>query len=1141
MRTPHPAMRRGMRRALLTALGSAALVGGQLLVPVATGLARQVSPAQRPEPERAHEHDQARRGVGADGASRVRRRRRGVDQGDAVTAFKWMINLDNTGTTTQRNANPGERLLDIGCRTIPTPASGRRSPACKSSAPVVAQGDETTLPGRWRCTSTRAATWSRSSPTATSSTARRFTIPWSRPRRRRRPAPAAPAAERDDQGAGLRRRHRGERPVRPRRGRHLRIRRQDHRLPRPGEHRRVRQPAVHDVRLHRRQRQRHPGSGRDRPQRPDYEPTLVHLGGKCLSGDINMDGVVNGDGHQPVRQPRPGSSARPRRAHDPEPRPEPLRAVDGPADRLELGPDDDPRRQPRLGRLGHGGRDRPRHRVRRRRRAVPGHDLRLRARSDDRVLERRRPQRSRPVAPARSRASSTRWTSTSRRRAASTCPTAAASRAPRSTTRSTSRGSPCRTSTAATPRCTSAGATPTARSQINNVPDGTYTLTYWDEPQNYILDLLSVTVVGGETVDMGILPLAGWFTKFDGYVFNDTNRNGKRDAGEPGVPNFGLTLRKRENSLMDRGSTAVGTDQSGHYVMESAYPLTEWLVLEAYDDRYYTTGVTYQADNQRPADDGPRPGRRRQRPADHRPERARSTGASTPTTPSGTNGVDPQNGGIVGSISYDTTRNELDPQYAAAEDWQPGVSGITVELYAPVACDTNAGHAVRRPWRLRARPPTGHMPTAQLLNTYVSRDLGTPDRLHRPRRRRQPAVEPGRPAGPARSAGGKGCLEGPLMGVQFGPYPTDQGTPDAQLRRRRRRQLRLRRRLLRRRPSTRRPVGARLRRRRVHCPRRRRLPRPHRPRRQGRRARRPDLQGHPRRGHQHRQRRPVRAGRPAAVVRRRPPPGRRRRHRHGRLRASDDPRSVRQRRWTVDGPRLRARRSTRPSWTSAASPYEGQARPLCDTKLVQLQNGKSVVPMFNVYTDVPLPGRFFGLNVDDLMFSTDPKSLLFGEKAGLPFNPVGIYDFSNRLITTVETDYNGIFDVLLPSTNRINCPTPSGVCANLYRFVGNDPGIPGRLNLNYNPQYRTIAAEFEALPGPHHPGRHRPDPGRRDRPDPRHPAEHPAVLPDQRPRGQRGQPRSRSCTPSPGRTRTGRSSSFRSRDEASAPRRATAS
>ncbi|MEZ4679297.1 MAG: hypothetical protein R2932_34265 [Caldilineaceae bacterium] len=103
--------------------------------------------------------------------------------------------------------------------------------------------------------------------------------------------------------------------------------------------------------------------------------------------------------------------------------------------------------------------------------------------------------------------------------------------------------------------------------------------------------------------------------------------------------------------------------------------------------------------------------------------------------------------------------------------------------------------------------------------------------------------------------------------------------------------------------------------------------------------------------------------------------------------------------------------------------------------------------------------------VDDLTFSTNPKSILYGEKAGIPFAPVGIYDFTNRLVQTVESDYNGIFDVLLPSTNRINCPTPSGVCANLYRFVGNDPGIPGQLNPNYKANYRTISAEFEAIPG----------------------------------------------------------------------------
>ena len=148
-----------------------------------------------------------------------------------------------------------------------------------------------------------------------------------------------------------------------------------------------------------------------------------------------------------------------------------------------------------------------------------------------------------------------------------------------------------------------------------------------------------------------------------------------------------------------------------------------------------------------------------------------------------------------------------------------------------------------------------------------------------------------------------------------------------------------------------------------------------------------------------------------------------------------------------------------------ASPYEGQPMPLCNVKLVSLASGKSVVPTFNLFTDVPLPARFWGLIVDDLNFSSNPRSINYGEKAGVPFAPVGIYDFTNRLITTVESDYNGLWDVLMPSTNRISCPTPSGVCANLYRMVGNDPGVPGRLNPNYRPEFRTIAAEFEALPG----------------------------------------------------------------------------
>jgi hypothetical protein len=70
---------------------------------------------------------------------------------------------------------------------------------------------------------------------------------------------------------------------------------------------------------------------------------------------------------------------------------------------------------------------------------------------------------------------------------------------------------------------------------ISGVPDGNYQLSWWDEPQNYNLNLINVTVANGETVQMGNLPLNGWWTKYEGVVFNDTNRNGVKDPGEPGL------------------------------------------------------------------------------------------------------------------------------------------------------------------------------------------------------------------------------------------------------------------------------------------------------------------------------------------------------------------------------------------------------------------------------------------------------------------------------------------------------------------------------------------------------------------------------------------------------------------------------
>ena len=117
---------------------------------------------------------------------------------------------------------------------------------------------------------------------------------------------------------------------------------------------------------------------------------------------------------------------------------------------------------------------------------------------------------------------------------------------------------------------------------------------------------------------MGNLPLTGWWTYFDGYVFDDANRNGVMDPGRRGLANYTLDhARAARTPLMDRGATTWSTrpDACGHYVMENAYPMTQWLVMEAYNDlplhdRRHLPG-------RQPADPDDAPGcrRRRQRAA----------------------------------------------------------------------------------------------------------------------------------------------------------------------------------------------------------------------------------------------------------------------------------------------------------------------------------------------------------------------------------------------------------------------------------------------------------------------------------------------------------------------------------------------
>mgnify|MGYP005838713129 CR=1 FL=1 len=540
---------------------------------------------------------------------------------------------------------------------------------------------------------------------------------------------------------------------------------------------------------------------------------------------------------------------------------------------------------------------------------------------------------------------------------------------------------------------------------IGEVPDGNYLFTYWDERQHYILDWMQLTVSGGQMVDLGTPFLTGWFTWIEGYVFHDLNNNGKRDPGEPGLPDYLVVLKDRDNTEIDRMTIAVTTDMNGYYFFDRAYPMGSWMVLEAYNDRYYTTGVTYQVENQ-----------------------------PTETTVLG-NGVDvgvlpilghtgrldwgvrpyePRtNGGIVGTVFYDTTRNELDARYQAVEGWAPGIPDLRVNVYQTVR-DAN-GNLVKE--------ADGSYAKGLLVNSGLTETWERPKDCQARDADGNPVVQEVLPP----ASGGHDCLEGPLMGLQFQngfasldgnygfttiwPLGLDPVTfePDPAD------------------TETAMPAGDYL----VEVV----MPDDDFGQALYKVVKEEDIN--------------VFGG--DQFIPAIPPPAC-----AGPLHIVDVAGVG------ADGPNA----VDNPSFAEAGgSPFEGMPMPLCDVKLVTVSNGRSIAPTFNLFTDVPIPGKWKGYIIDDLTISTDAQSLMFGEKAGMANAPIGVYDFTNRLVTTIHSDPNGIYEVLLPSTYTMNCPTPSGVCPNVYYILGNDPGQPGQLNTNYNPQYRTIGTSFEIWPG----------------------------------------------------------------------------
>jgi hypothetical protein len=113
---------------------------------------------------------------------------------------------------------------------------------------------------------------------------------------------------------------------------------------------------------------------------------------------------------------------------------------------------------------------------------------------------------------------------------------------------------------------------------------------------------------------------------------------------------------------------------------------------------------------------------------------------------------------------------------------------------------------------------------------------------------------------------------------------------------------------------------------------------------------------------------------------------------------------------------------------NGGSPFEGQSRHSCDMKLLNIQSGQSIAPNFHVHTavDIPLPTHFVGLIIDDVSVETNRKSTGIGEVHGLAGVPIGLYDWTGRRVGNVTSDYNGVYEILMPSESANGCPVPAG-------------------------------------------------------------------------------------------------------------------
>jgi len=572
---------------------------------------------------------------------------------------------------------------------------------------------------------------------------------------------------------------------------------------------------------------------------------------------------------------------------------------------------------------------------------------------------------------------------------------------------------------------------------IPDVPPGNYQLVFFDNNVVNIFSFHDILVDEGVNQDVGQIPVFSWFTGLHHYVFNDLDKDGFWDEGEPPVGEQNINLRWRDGTIYQ----AAPTDTEGFVPFDTIFPFFHWLVAEVDFLRFKATGVTVVVDaggqlpdltdpaypwffekfngilNPQPQpDNGGMPYRTEVGPVLTQAFQG-FIGQTSALVWGKTSYAPGENGGVSGVVYYSTTRAEDDPRYGAAEVWEPGIPRVQVVLYQDEDADGyiddidgNPGIQVADVDNFPFDSPETPFPGPEDVDggTPGVFDLGDSlavtwtdswdDSL--------PTDCPGDPADPFYN--NAACYDGLRNFNQVRPGVFDGGyafpgftaeTPDGI------------------------PNGIYI----------------------------------------------------VEVV---PPPG------YEIVKEEDK---------NVDfGDEYQPNPDLEPPFCvgpmhevpaelslfpGVPALYAGDMRPLCTMKQVRVTTGLNTAADFFLFTEVPISGHFTGFILDDTRNEFDPNSPQFGEKYAPPWLPVSIRDWAGREISRVYSDEFGRYNGLLPSTYTMNLPMPSGASPNMITVCLNDPGpIP---NPNYgqpgepqfitdpyfNRQYSQFCYTFQYMPG----------------------------------------------------------------------------